>query len=330
LTFQPSRRKVGVSSKIGARRRELRRNIEHILSKFVAEYVNFAKQRPGLQWTAEMSTRPRLPELFQEVLDTNQKVLYPWLPPAYESSSLPEAGGFLRKGASMSRQKILVIEDDPDILELLEYNLHKQNFIVKSCNNGEEGLKIIENYRPALIILDIMLPGIDGLEVCKRVKMNPETAQILILMLTAKSQESDIVVGLELGADDYLTKPFSPNELVARVRARLRSIPEPKAHRMALGPITIFPEKYEVYFHEKPIVLTLSEFRLLLALTKNPGKVFSREQLLTEIGSEDTFVIDRNIDVHIRSIRKKLSDQGKIIQTIRGVGYRCQELPTEL
>ena len=230
----------------------------------------------------------------------------------------------------MNQSKILVIEDDPDISELLCYNLKKQSFRVMTCSNGEEGIKQFSTFLPDLVILDIMLPGIDGLEVCRQLKMNRETSFAKIIMLTARSQESDIVVGLELGADDYLTKPFSPNELVARVRARLRKTPEPKEQKITLGPITLDPDHYEVHFENKLIPLTLSEFRLLHALIKKPSKVFSREQLLTEICEEDTFVIDRNIDVHVRSIRKKFEDQGKLIQTIRGVGYRCPEvLPTQ-
>lgn len=225
----------------------------------------------------------------------------------------------------MKQSKILVIEDDPDISELLCYNLKKQNFKVLTCSNGEEGIEQFSVFRPDLVILDIMLPGIDGLEVCRQLKMNCETSFAKIIMLTARSQESDIVVGLELGADDYITKPFSPNELVARVRARLRKTPEPREKIMTLGSISLNPENYEVHYENRLIPLTLSEFRLLHALIKKPGKVFSREQLLTEICEEDTFVIDRNIDVHVRSIRKKIEDQGKLIQTIRGVGYRCPE-----
>lgn len=228
----------------------------------------------------------------------------------------------------MSRARILIIEDDPDILELLEYNLTKQNYRVYTATNGETGLSSVRSIQPDLIILDIMLPGIDGLEVCKAIRTDKDLPYIALIMLTAKSQESDVIVGLELGADDYMSKPFSPNELAARIKAVLRrNGPNGEALEPAirLGPLTIDPNKYEVLYEGQPLLLTLSEFRLLSAMAKRPGKVFSREQLLSQLSDQDTYLIDRNIDVHVRAIRKKLKGSSDLIQTVRGIGYKCQE-----
>ncbi|MFK7825965.1 MAG: response regulator [Oligoflexales bacterium] len=227
----------------------------------------------------------------------------------------------------MPQPSILIIEDDPDILELLEYNLKKQRFKVFSAMDGESGIHLTKKQQLDLIILDIMLPGIDGLEVCKQLRWEQSKTYIPIIMLTAKSQESDIIVGLELGADDYLTKPFSPQELVARIRAVLRRQDiqtEEQVAPIRIGKVEITPDQYQVTHDGHQVQFTLSEFKLLQALANKPGKVFTREQLLSFLSDQETYVIDRNIDVHIRAIRKKLKESGKIIQTIRGIGYKCQ------
>ncbi|NRA46776.1 MAG: response regulator transcription factor [Oligoflexales bacterium] len=227
----------------------------------------------------------------------------------------------------MPQPSILIIEDDPDILELLEYNLKKQRFKVFSAMDGESGIHLTRKQKLDLIILDIMLPGIDGLEVCKQLRRDQSISYIPIIMLTAKSQESDIIVGLELGADDYLTKPFSPQELVARIRAVLRRQDiqtEQQVAPIRIGKVEITPDQYQVTHDGHQVQFTLSEFKLLQAMANKPGKVFTREQLLSFLSDQETYVIDRNIDVHIRAIRKKLKESGKIIQTIRGIGYKCQ------
>lgn len=229
----------------------------------------------------------------------------------------------------MSGKKILIIEDEPDILELIEYNLEKFGYQVFSAMNGEEGLAKAKSLMPDLILLDVMLPGMDGHDVCKELKKNQESSQIPIVMLTAKGEESDIVVGLELGADDYVTKPFSPNELKARIKAILRRT---TVHRemsnqnsFTLGALNINKERHEVTLNGENLTLTLSEFNLLDALCSKPGRVFTREQLLDKISGDNTFLIDRNIDVHIRGLRKKLGEEKELIQTVRGIGYKCKD-----
>ena len=224
----------------------------------------------------------------------------------------------------MSIGHILVIEDDPDILELLEYNLKKHNFSITTANNGETGLMLLQKKSFDLVVLDIMLPGIDGIEVCKQIRS--EQKQTPILLLTAKSEESDIVIGLELGADDYMTKPFSTRELIARIRALLRRShghQDEAESLIQLGQLEINTDEYHVSLEGEAIPFTLSEFKILQTMAKKPGRVFTREQLLSFLNDQNTYVIDRNIDVHVRAIRKKLKSYGNMIQTIRGVGYKC-------
>lgn len=240
---------------------------------------------------------------------------------------------FLEDSANMSKDKILMIEDDTDIAELVEFNLQKEGYLVYLCNDGEEGIKQAQQLHPSLIVLDLMLPTIDGLSICRRLKANISTQNIPIIMLTAKSEESDIVVGLEMGADDYITKPFSPKELIARVRAVLRrpkatteqNTPPSQHEQRKVGPISIDEERHEVYLNSLPLQLTLAEYRLLSALTSRPGRVFTREQLLEKITGGEAYVIDRNVDVHIRAIRKKLGEEADFIMTVRGVGYKCRD-----
>lgn len=221
--------------------------------------------------------------------------------------------------------KILVIEDSADIRELLQFNLSREGYEVHTAMTGEEGMVLARVREPKLILLDLVLPGIQGLEVCKRLKREPKTENIPIIMLTAKGEETDIVLGLEMGADDYLTKPFGIKELAARIRAVLRRIQNaasPKETRLRTGPIEIDNERFQVTVDEQLLTLTLTEFRLLQALAESPGRVFTREQLLDRITDGKTIIIDRNVDVHIRALRKKLGAHSRLISTVRGVGYK--------
>jgi DNA-binding response OmpR family regulator len=229
----------------------------------------------------------------------------------------------------MSKKKIVIIEDEPDILEVLSYNLKREGFEVFSATNGTLGLSRVENELPDLLLLDLMLPGMDGIELCSSIKNNLATQNTLIIMVTAKGEESDIVLGLGVGADDYITKPFSPKELVARVKAVVRrghlveSVPQNE--KVEVGNLAIDTSKYEVTIDSREVRLTATEFRLLHYLASNPGRVFSREQLLSRAMGDDVVVVDRNIDVHIRGIRKKMDMDPPLIETIRGVGYRLRD-----
>jgi two-component system alkaline phosphatase synthesis response regulator PhoP len=229
----------------------------------------------------------------------------------------------------MPKETILVIEDDLDIVEIIQYNFEREGYLVITASNGEKGLDLAKSRRPALVILDLMLPGLDGIEVCKRLRGGPETRSIPIVMLTAKGEESDIVLGLGVGADDYVTKPFSPKELLARITAVLRrgDLKEdvPAAARIQRGPIVIDPARFEVEVRKKPVSFTLTEFKILSILAANPGRVYTRQLLLDKIQGGDAYVDDRNIDVHIRSIRRKLEDLADAIITVRGVGYKFRE-----
>lgn len=226
-------------------------------------------------------------------------------------------------------KKIVVVEDETDILELLSYNLQKEGFRVVCVRDGEQALQTIQKENPELILLDLMLPGVDGLEVCRRVRQDPTTRNIPIIMVTAKGEESDIVAGLSIGADDYIPKPFSPRELVARVKAVLRrgvwKEGQPTAGRLERGDLTIDAEKFEAKVKGTTLILTATEFRLLQFLATHPGRVFTREQLLNRVIGESAIVTDRNIDVHIQSVRKKMGTCRDMIETIRGIGYRFKE-----
>jgi two-component system alkaline phosphatase synthesis response regulator PhoP len=232
-------------------------------------------------------------------------------------------------------QKILVIEDEPDIRKLLQYNLAQERFKVLEAEDGEQALKILQRDRPNLVILDLMLPGLSGLEVCKIIRERPETSQVPILMLTAKAGEADKVVGLEMGADDYLAKPFSPREMVARVRAILRRFEsahtaEPRVYEK--GALKIDFANYEVHVRGRPIKLTLKEFELLRLLVLNPNRVLSRDQVLDRVWGGETFVTPRTVDVHIRRLRKAIEkddSKPKWILTLRGVGYKFDEKALE-
>ena len=225
----------------------------------------------------------------------------------------------------MNRNKIVVIEDEPDIVEVVSYNLKLEGYNVMSVDRGDEGINLIRNQLPSLVILDLMLPGMDGLSVCQQLKSDPLVRDIPVIIISAKGEESDIVIGLELGADDYLTKPFSPRELLARVKAVLRRSPVKKnqsRERIVIQHLVIDVSRHEVRVNNEVINLTATEFKILHQLASQPGRAFTREQLLNRVVGMGVVVVDRNIDVHIRSVRKKLADAARLIQTIRGVGYR--------
>lgn len=225
----------------------------------------------------------------------------------------------------MTRKKIVVIEDEPDIVEVISYNLKNEGYRVLSVDRGDEGINLIRDQSPSLVILDLMLPGMDGLSVCQQLKSDPIVRDIPIIITSAKSEESDIVIGLELGADDYLTKPFSPRELLARVKAVLRRGPvkaNESGERIVLQNLIIDVARHEVRVNQVAVDLTATEFKILHQMATQPGRVFTREQLLNRVVGMGVVVIERNIDVHIRSVRKKLGDAAQLIQTIRGVGYR--------
>jgi two-component system alkaline phosphatase synthesis response regulator PhoP len=230
----------------------------------------------------------------------------------------------------MARTRVLVIDDEPDILELVRYNLAQYGYDVTCSLSGEEALTQIRSHAPDLMVLDLMLPGVDGLEVCKALKRDARTADIPILMLTARSEEADIVTGLELGADDYLTKPFSPRVLLARIKAVLRrKHTEPVAEDAVItrGDLVIHPGRHEVLVQAQSVQLTPTEFRILRLLARRPGWVFTRNQIIDAAQGEDmnVTVTARSVDVHIVSLRRKLGPCGAVIETIRGVGYRFRD-----
>lgn len=228
----------------------------------------------------------------------------------------------------MLNKSILIVEDDKDILELIKYNLSKESFNIVSAFSGDDALKMAKSQQPDLILLDLMLPGIDGLEICKILKSDPELKGIPIIMVTAKGEETDIVLGLELGADDYIVKPFSPKVLVARVNAvirRKKPSPAEKNQIFRTGHLMIHPGKREVYVDGKPIRLTFTEFEILRHLAAHPGWVFTRYQIVDNVRGGDYPVTDRSVDVQIAGLRKKLGAYGEQIETIRGVGYRFAE-----
>ncbi len=225
----------------------------------------------------------------------------------------------------MGRTKIVVIEDETDISEIICYNLKREGYQVSAASRGDSGLNLIRNDAPDLVILDLMLPGLDGLAVCQQLKSDPLTRDLPIIIVSAKDDESDVVIGLGLGADDYIAKPFSPRELLARVKAVLRRSPtraEPGNERLVFKDLIIDSNRHEVRVAGDLLKLTATEFRILFQLAAHPGRAFSREQLLNRVVGEGVVVVDRNIDVHIRSVRRKLGTLKDHIETIRGVGYR--------
>ncbi|MEG2353237.1 MAG: response regulator transcription factor [Clostridium sp.] len=230
----------------------------------------------------------------------------------------------------MTNSKILVVDDEVNIVELIGFNLEKNGYEVIKANDGLEGLRLAKEHIPQVILLDLMLPGMDGYDVCKEIRKCTYTANIPIIMLTAKSEEFDKILGLELGADDYITKPFSVRELLARVKAVLRrATTQYEEKKYGFGNITVDFEKHEVLKDMNKIDLTLKEFELLETLIKNKGRVINREFLLEEIWGYEYIGETRTIDVHIRHLRKKIEQDDKnpvYIQTVRGIGYRFNEV----
>lgn len=228
----------------------------------------------------------------------------------------------------MAREKILVVEDEEEIQELVRYNLAKEGYLTSCTGSGEEALRKVRLELPDLVVLDLMLPGLDGLEVCKVLKNDPTTQDISIVMLTAKGEEADIVTGLEVGADDYIHKPFSLRVLIARIRAVLRrKVAEPldETAVIRIHNLAIHPGRHEVLVDGKPVKLTLTEFRVLQRLALRPGWVLTRYQIAEAVHRGENVVTDRSVDVQIVGLRKKLGAAGGYIETVRGVGYRLKE-----
>lgn len=227
----------------------------------------------------------------------------------------------------MQKPKILLIEDEEDIAALIKLQAEISGYKLHVEVDGLNGLRAVEREKPDLVILDIMLPGQSGLDVCRKIKTNPDLKDIPVIIISAKSEEIDVVLGLELGADDYVTKPFSPKILFSRVRAVLRRgiEPEKTAKIITFGPYVMEVDRYQLKYKDKYIPLTLSEFGILRRLLMNRGKVLTRNQLLDDVQNNDAFIVDRNIDVHIASLRKKLGPTFNQIETVRGVGYRFSE-----
>ncbi len=225
----------------------------------------------------------------------------------------------------MPGEKILVIEDDINIMELIRYNLIKERFQVECAPTGEAGMQMANSGSFDLCLLDIMLPGLNGLEVCRLIKRDPALHQLPIIMVSAKVEDADIVAGLDLGAEDYIIKPFSPKVLIARVRAvfRRKSLPEITTGRpINAYEMTIHPGRHEVKIKGKTVDLTLTEFQLLYQLASKPGWVFTRYQIINALNGDDYSVTDRAVDVQIVNLRRKLGEYGKFIETVRGIGYR--------
>lgn len=228
----------------------------------------------------------------------------------------------------MNNPLIVVVEDEQAIQDVIAYNLRREGYEVLLAGHGNEGLALIQSKRPALVILDLMLPGIDGLSICQQLRADPKTRSIPLMILSAKEEESDIVIGLSLGADDYLAKPFSPREMLARVKALLRRANNSRSvadDYIQVGPLAIDFSRFEAKLSGQPLKLTATEFKLLAELAGHPGRALTREHLLNRAVGDAVVVVDRNIDVHIRSVRKKLGDHAGMIETVRGLGYRFVE-----
>ncbi|MBN1591449.1 MAG: response regulator [Pirellulales bacterium] len=233
----------------------------------------------------------------------------------------------------MTEQSVLVVEDEEDIRELVSYNLQKEGYRVVGVASGEDALKALESNTPDLILLDIMLPGLDGLKICRKLKENPAFKAVPIIMLTAKGEEPDIVAGLNMGADDYVTKPFSPKVLLARAQAVLRraaaehdvSREEQGSQIVEIRDLMIHSGRHEVSVHGRLVELTATEFKLLQFLAQRPGWVFTRQQILDGVHGDNYAITDRAVDVQIVGLRRKLGSAGNYVETVRGVGYRFKE-----
>ena len=226
-----------------------------------------------------------------------------------------------------NKPQILIVDDEADILTLLSYNLEKSGFRVHEAKDGPEAIKLAISKTPDLILLDVMLPDMDGMEVLKRLKQDDRTSHVPVIMLTAKGEEVDKIVGFELGAEDYVTKPFSPRELILRVKAVLKrkSRPITASIPMAYKTLAIDQERHRVTVNKTPVELTHTEFKLLKTLFEGKGRVLSRDSLIDRVRGEDCYVTPRTIDTHVRRLRAKLKTAGKYIETVRGVGYKFTE-----
>lgn len=228
---------------------------------------------------------------------------------------------------NLNKNKILLVDDEPDILEFLKYNLKKEGFEIFTAANGKEAIQLAEKEFPALIILDVMMPEMDGMETCIQLRENPILKKVIVLFLTARNEDYSQIAGFDAGADDYVTKPIKPRVLVSRVKALLRRLPEhhnteEKLHKQNFGGISIDREKYVVIQDGKEFSFPKKEFELLALLSSKPGKVFSREEILNRVWGDDVIVGDRTIDVHVRKLREKLGEE--YIKTVKGVGYKFE------
>ena len=231
----------------------------------------------------------------------------------------------------MKKPLILVVDDEPHLVELIKHHLTREHYEVEVAKDGESALAKAKKRIPDLIVLDLMLPGVDGLEVCRRLRTEPRTEHVPIVMLTAKAEETDAVIGLAQGADDYVRKPVGMRELVARIGTRLRAAAAQKQEEdrkvLRFGELVIDSVKHHVALQDEELKLTMTEFKLLRHLVRNAGRAFSRNELLDAVIAPDTIVVDRNVDVHVATLRKKLGDYGQYIETIRGLGYKFREQP---
>lgn len=230
----------------------------------------------------------------------------------------------------MARDKILLVEDERSLTDVLEYNLERDGYEVFTAHEGKDGLRKAQTILPDAVILDLMLPGMSGLEICKSLKSDAKTANIPVLMLTSKSEESDQIVGFAVGADDYVTKPFSTKVLLQRIKALLRrkTIPEStETDIIAFGKIKIDKRSHKVLHGSQTLALTPTEFRLLETLVRQPGRAFSRHDLMDSAIGDGAIVLERTIDVHVKSLRRKLGPSSDFIETVRGIGYRFKESP---
>ena len=226
----------------------------------------------------------------------------------------------------MSKYRVLIIEDDRSLSDVLSYNLEDSGYSVAVAHDGQDGLNRAQHQPPDIIILDLMLPVVDGLEVCRRLRADPAMEEVLIVMLTARAEESDHVIGLAIGADDYVTKPFSIRVMLERIKALLRRREKVNndGHVFASQGIVVDRHRHRVSVNDDVLDLTRSEFALLEMLIRQPGRAFSRSELI-ETGLGDSLVLERTIDVHVRSIRKKLGSSGNLVETVRGIGYRFRD-----
>ncbi len=244
----------------------------------------------------------------------------------------PGTGGAEGAGGA-EKVQVLVVEDEQDLQDLLRFNLAREGYEVTCVGSGEKALEAVRRVTPQLILLDLMLPGVDGLNVCRTLKADAALKDIPVVMLTAKGEEADVVVGLELGADDYITKPFSPRVLLARLKAVLRrkspqgaaSSDDQEPTQFRAGPVVVDRERHEALLDGKPMELTATEFKLLALLVSRPGRVFTRQQIIEAIHGGLAAVTDRSVDVQMVSLRRKLNERGDYLETVRGVGYRFKD-----